>query len=226
MVQIMEPRGVLAKFGKMEVWAARVQYLYALFTWPGLTAMLAAISGYLSGIPVMWVVMASAITFAAMAHGMLRFNEWRARTAIEYKFDVMGLFHRQDCTWNKAGKPTKVEKINIGIQLMNRASFPIQYRFDAFRVIIEGRVANAETMLNKVLTIPASVGGLSHPDAVDVSDLKTLDLKGRVEIEVSYGVGNDLKYHLSRKYKFEYAINPKISTKPIPQVGFAPNEIT
>lgn len=213
-------------FASAETWISRIQNLWVLFTLPSVAGFLTALLGYIQNLPVMWIAVGGIASFSFMANGVLRFVEWRQKTEVQYKFDVIGIYPLADCAWNKQGKPTKIEKLNIGFQILNRASFPIQYEIEECRVVSSSRIADASKLDGQKFIVPAMVGGGSHPEPIAIGDLNTTETSGHLEVTVKYGKIGNLKYSINKKYAFDLSLNIENSEKPSLAVRFASRDIS
>ena len=183
--------------------------------------MVTAVSGYLGGVPAMWIIVASAVVFAMSAHGLLRANELAHRMTVEGKLNYLNPFFAVECEWNQEGKPTHVAKVNVGLTVANRAIFPIEFVITTITAVVNDRIADASKLEGRVASIAAGLGAVSHPDAIELGDLNTLDLKGRLDFEIKYGKAGNKKYTLKKKLEFELTVHPDQSQKPNPNVGVA-----
>lgn len=200
---------------------ATLQTLYQLLSAPTAVAMLTGVSGYLGGIPVMWIIVASTIAFAMTAHGLLRISEVTHRMAVENKLQFLNPHIVMDCEWGKDGRPTRISKMNVGVTLMNRALFPIEYVITSIHAVVENRVANAIKLEGFIATSASQALFASWPDAIDLADLNTLDIKGRLDFEIQYGHPGRRIYVIKRKLEFDVTVHADQSEKPTPHAGIA-----
>ncbi len=81
-------------------WLGRFETLHILLSgefvrtllWPTVSAVLTGATGILGGVPLMWVFMASALTFMAVTQSLLRADEWRERKDPLNKISVVGTY--------------------------------------------------------------------------------------------------------------------------------------
>jgi hypothetical protein len=212
-------------FISSETWLARAQNLWALATIPSLAGLLTAMLGYLQNLPLMWITIGGVVVFAYMATGLLRFQQWRTYNVVNGKIESLGPLVRLDCDWDKKGKPTKIAKMNGGLNFVNRSNFPLVYKFSKFQVIIAGRVADDSKLLGKPTWCVAGMPMFAHPDPVALGDLKLLSVSGTVEIEMTYGRDERMPYTLKKKYEFDVAVRKDESVKPQAVFAVSPREI-
>jgi len=131
-----------ARFDQALTWGQRVQTAWAFFTsawfktfiYPTVSSVLTGASGILGGIPLMWVLMASALVFMAVTHAVLRMYEIQQWINPANKLAYIQTVLNLDLKGSKAlaatpggstGRPRKLEKMQVGVELQNRATFPL-----------------------------------------------------------------------------------------------------
>ena len=76
---------------------AQAEFFRTLF-WPGVATVTTAITGVLGGIPVMWVIVGSAVAFMATSQGLLRASEYLERKNPLNKLSLRGAYFTCDLT--------------------------------------------------------------------------------------------------------------------------------
>lgn len=198
-----------------------LQTLHSLLSAPAVLAMLTALSGYLGNVPTMWIIFAATGVFAFTAHGLLRGSEFSHRMRVDGKLDFVNPQLTLECDWGDDGKPIRVARINLGIQLINRAYFPLKYTIKSLNSVVEGRAAVSEAIENKNMTIAASTVSATVPDRISIADLNKLDLKGRLDFEVHYGRFTAGPYVIKRRLEVDVFVSADGSVRPNPTAGIA-----
>ena len=205
---------------------------WQLWTWLAPTGAISAMTAYMaaqmSGIAGYQIVLFGlgafclvSLGWAGVFHALLRQNEWRHRTRIEGNFDYIGPHFAVEVHWNDNGKPEFINKMNIGLQIRNRAYETIQYKVTTFHATVEGRAPNTDRYVGKTMNSTSQSLSASHPDAISLGDLRKLDVKGTIEFELIYGSKNKLQYSIKKNQEFDIAVHPENSIKPKPSVGVA-----
>ena len=75
--------------------------------------MITAATGYVGGIPAMWIVIGATVVFAAVAHGLFYATKYRLLTSVADKL----VFCQLVCFWDENGRLTNIKTLQIGLHL-------------------------------------------------------------------------------------------------------------
>lgn len=211
-------------WSKVRKWAddlSSVQNIIALLSTPWIITMVTAISGIFGGQPLMWVVMASTVTFAAVSVALVYITNYVFMTTPTDKLEYVGPFVQLDLEWKDDDHPSHIKTVQIGVNLLNSAQFPLKFRITSLRVTVDGRAADVSRLEGKCLHIGPKIGSASWPDAIRIADLSVMETKGLLEFEIEYGKTPDnMHYKLKRKQEFDLVARVE-SLKPTPIFGIS-----
>jgi len=199
-----------------------VQNVWSILAAPVVLSGLGAMTDYLHGVPATVIMAAVLMAFAAGAHLLFYGTKYRLLTSVANKLEYMGPFCQPVCTWGDDGHPAHIKTLQIGINLINKAAFPIFYKITSLHITIQGRAADVRQLEGKLLDVGGGTGAASFPNAVDLNDLALLDVKGLLEFEVRYGKSpDDLPQTIREKQEFDFSVRPELSQKPNPNFGIS-----
>lgn len=176
--------------------------LYGLITnpyvWASLSAMGAMIATYASS-PYLWIIApVGALVFAAVAHGMLRLDEWKNLKRVEGKVFVSGLVPAWDFDQND-GKYV-LNKFQVGAIIENTSNYPVYYDVDEIFSKIDGRVPKAQVLLNRGDTLPSHTTHTYSDSAIDLGGVEIGDgLEGEFTIKLTIK-HTSKEYHIARSF--------------------------
>lgn len=191
--------------------------------WPVIYAILTAVAGYWGNFPLMWVLVAVAVVFASVAHGILRSSEYRERknplnklryisTAVNYDLTQLPSPNRQQRRSGKIAQivPRTLDKIQIGVHLRNEATFPISLYLDKADTAIEtddGDLKPPRSQYPKAATtiLPGSSVMLTD-DAILVNNQPCGNFSGKMDLIIKYGLPKREVYTLEFKAKIDAAM--------------------
>ena len=84
----------------------------------GLT-LVTALTGYLQGLPWMYILVGTALMFAGVTTGLVRFDEWVERRRVKGKLTLSGV---------NAARDVRGPGLVFGVTLANEAAVPIEFR--------------------------------------------------------------------------------------------------
>lgn len=189
---------------------------------PAMTAYLADAAnapGYLLFLAALGAFCLTSLGIAAIFNALLRQNEWRHRTEIEGKLDYLQPHFGFDVHWSSEGVAEFIDKMNVGIQLRNRALETIYYKVDFFHALVEGRGPNTDKYVGHIFSVPSQSTSRSHPDAIAIGDLRKPEIAGTMEFELRYGRKDDMRYSIKQRQRFECVLHPEASVKPLSNIG-------
>lgn len=226
--------GVVGAFKSFIDWIGRfqvVQSLLAIFKpalMPGLSAILTGAAGYFGGLPLMWILMATALVFMGVIVGIF-FIEARANmrtpsnklryagTIVNYDLQPARRHDRRAAVAveRRAGgsqPPTlqrHLDKTQIGVSLHNSASFPISaILVSAETEMEEKKPPRTDYPKAPVLILPGNtLFMMDVPIPMDGHPCEKLE--GRLNLKIKYGFPGREKYELLFKGKVEALIRPE-----------------
>jgi hypothetical protein len=149
------------------------------------------VTGYLAhlrGVPWDQVLLFGGIMFAAVAHGLVKFDDWFNRRRVKDKLVVGNVRVLRD----EAGPG-----IALGIELHNTAGFPVEFEGVDIRTKINNRVPPSIPYQRSNHTLQPDGVGQFDDHIIDFGDPpKPGTLEGFVEMEIRYGRPGRLRHTL------------------------------
>lgn len=154
-------------------------------------------AGYVQGVPLMWIMMAGALSFAGVAHGLVLWTAWRQKLSMANKLVFASIR-------SNLGGGTAM----LGFELVNRADFELHCEVTKLETRIANRVPTVATNLPRKITI-APGGVLYFDDSPIEVDHPTSAgfLEGSVVFEVKYARYGTPKYSVSGKKRIALEYN-------------------
>ena len=87
------------------------------------------------------------VATAALFNALLRSNEWHHRTTVDAKLDYIQPHFAVDVRWSNPGVPEFIEKMNVGMVIVNR---PFEI---AFHAVVEGRGPNTDKYVRPIFFV-------------------------------------------------------------------------
>jgi hypothetical protein len=206
-------------------WIGRYQVVQSLLAvkWPAGLALLAAMSGYVGHAPLMWIVMATAMTFMAGIVAIFFSNQYSQNRTPAHKLRYNGTL--TNCSVMPLNRKSKraaqsvtgdtqsvvqrhIDKIQIGVSLFNSAPFPIFVHIEHAETEMESKTPpRTKYPKDSVEILPGNVVFMTdQPISMDGHPCERIE--GKMDIIVKYGRKNDEKYELRFKGKVEALIRP------------------
>ncbi len=194
---------------------------------PTVTALATGGAGLWGGLPLMWVIMATAVAGAAAAVGILNASTYLERKNPEHKLTVTKtLFnfslvpisppnrkHRRSAA-AQGGAPAvpafrHFTKLQLGFEVWNRASYPLSLEVMSAETEVEGlKPPRAKYPKDPVIIQPSTTLWI-HDDAINVDDEMVCDnLDGQMDIVVKYGLPGKEKYEIRHHGTVEIFVEP------------------
>ena len=191
--------GVFDKFFRDGITTALAELAKWLLTWswPWVLAAMTAFSGYMEGIPWVYVIPLAAFAFAATITGILRFDEWRARRSPQNKIRQISHIVQVDVDHTK--NPKLVQHIQLGVDLLNEATFPLSYIFESGDSMVMGEQSPKGKFPHGPITIRPGQIFRSTDERITMPEMQLGRFEGHVNFKMRYG-------HPGRE-KFEILIN-------------------
>jgi len=202
----------------------QAEFFRTLF-WPTVATVTTALSGWLGGVPLMWIVMATALTFMAVSAGMLTASMYLERknplnklqiTKTLFNYDLVPITppnRHQERATPKRGTPAvpafrHFVHGQLGIEILNRASFPISIIVEDAQTEIEGvepprvKYPRPPTIIHPHTTMWV------HDGRIDMKNSVCDDLDGKMDIKIKYGLPGEEQFDLTQKGTVEVFMEP------------------
>jgi hypothetical protein len=184
---------------------AQAEFVRTLL-FPTVTAMATGTAGVLGGIPIMWVIAATAVAFMGAAQGVLSASTYLERKNPAYKLQVLKTLFNYDLVAIAApnrkqrksaaaqgGAPAipafrHLVKGQLGIEIWNRASFPISIIVSAAETEVEGLKPPRATFPKKPVIIQPGTTMWVHDDPIEFDNMLCDNLDGKMDLTVKYGL--------------------------------------
>jgi hypothetical protein len=201
---------------------------------PTVISVMAAISGYMQGVPVMWIFVGTSLVFMAVTQALLRGDEYRERknplnkltwagTHVTAELDVaagMSLFGLQQLQPNMMvpGVPRNLEKGQIAVELKNNATFPISCFLESAATELQG-ITPPRSQFPKapVLIGPGSAVRLADDAIIFHKPMPCGRMAGKMDITIRYGLPG------RERHQLRYVATLDI---PMENWGFIPMVVT
>jgi hypothetical protein len=170
-----------------------ISYVWSHVIWPWLgpigAPVVTTLLGWADGQPWMFIWVGALVAFAAATTGLVRFEEWRARRRVEHK---LALGHCRFAT------SIREDGYALGVLLINRGEFPIEFEVTDLRTSIDNRVPSRTTPQQR-RSVVVDAGGYGWWDdaIVPMTPPKPGTLTGDIEYRVRYGRSEHLKYEIA-----------------------------
>jgi hypothetical protein len=212
-------------FDKAVTWGQRLNAMWSVWTsaWfkafvlPVLVTLATGASGILGGIPLMWVLMASALAFMAVTHTAVKVYEIRQHIDPTNKLIYVQTVLNLDLKGSKAlpvtpggstGKPRKLDKLQIGVELHNRSNYPMSVILLSGETSVE-RKSPPRSVYPKAASIigPGAIFRV-HDDPIFMDGLECgKRLVGTMRFKVKYGLQGDEDDELNLEATLDISIS-------------------
>ena len=155
----------------------------------------------------------------------LRQVQYVKATTVVGQLQYAGPYLAYDFIWDAKQKVKSIEKMNIGLILVNQSLKTIKYRVEYFHARVEGLSPDTSKFIGRTIEIASGTGQSSHPNAIDFGKKIRTELKGTMEFKLAYGDKEDFPYHIEKKFEFELFLKKEASKHPIGIVSPAFREI-
>jgi hypothetical protein len=194
-----------------------VKFILSPMSYAGMTAA----AGYFAGVPIMWILMSSALAFASVLTGILRMNDIAFQNAVESKLRFgslnFGISNTTDCDKKQmpTGKPY-LGTIRVGLSVNSIAHFPIAIIVDTVSTKLDGQYAKEKAENLPAIQLFVASGGNAFINDVPVPVDRTKAIKGMellegiFEYKIRYGKSYAKCTHvLEGKFKINVYVNPR-----------------
>lgn len=193
---------------------------------PSLLTGLTAVSGWLGGVPIMWIVMASTVVFGAVSLGVLCLSQYMERKSPLNKLKFIGtriaadlspatvpaqLFgnRRQRRAQSSkpvervlaqneiaAGVPRTLEKIQVGVAVRNDATFPISLFLEAADTEMDGEKPPRTSYPKPAVIILPGTAVNIQDERIDMDDRSCERMAGKMDMRIKYGLPGRERFEL------------------------------
>ena len=210
------------RIGRILEWIGRAEtigsllhteFVRSLLIPTSLTVMTGA-TGYLGGIPAMWIMAASSLVFAGVSTGLLSASVYRERKSPLNKLRFNGTVFNFDLiptrtdreqrravasASRKARPPADLKPLvrelktgQLGVELINTATFPISMLVEFAESEIEGMTPPRTKYPKEAVVILPGVPVRACDERIELNNLKCGRIEGKLKMKVRYGLpGND-----------------------------------
>ena len=181
-------------------------------------AVTAGGAGWIGHMPLMWIIMAAALTFMGTMVGIFFSGTYRDRISPEHKVLYQGTHVGVDLTElpRKARRaqatgavPARtIEKIQIGIYLQNAARFPISVLLENAETEVEEETPPRSMFPKRPTIIVPGNTVFVVDDAIPMHGHVCERLEGRMKLKLLYGMPGREKYSLYFAARLDIVMYP------------------
>jgi len=186
--------------------------LLLVWGWPFILAALAIVAGYFQNVPWFYVVIGTAVTFAAAATGALRFSEMLARITAANKLYFGGFVPAMDPIKDKkTGLIKSLDKIQLCLVLQNNAHFPISFVVEEYTTSFEGMINSKSKRDADGAIIPPGTPMWFRDCTIDLKNmpLDKANFEGHAKFKLRYGHAGREHHRIERDCTLMIVIDPK-----------------
>jgi hypothetical protein len=214
------------RVGEIIEWLFRAETIYTfakVYLLPVVAPLLTATLGYLGGQSLMWIAMASFVSFGAASLGILSFSAYRERKNPAHKLVYEGTNFNSELlpasvpfTGNRQQRrqargqlaqtlspnqimpsvSRKISKGQIGVFVKNKASFPISCLLFNASTSVEDFTPPRSNFPKPTKLLGPGERVLISDDAIDMEDVPCEPFAGEMEITIRYGLPGDERHEL------------------------------
>jgi hypothetical protein len=193
---------------------------------PTVTALATGTAGFFGHIPLMWVIMATALAFAGAAVGILSASSYLERKNPAHKLQILKTLFNYDLV--PIGGPNRRQrrhaareggapaipafrhfvKGQIGLEIWNRSSFPMSIIVMNAETEIEGLKPPRTTYPKKPVIIQPGTTAWVHDEPIDLENSICDNLDGMMDITVKYGLPGRENFEITQKGTVEIFMEP------------------
>lgn len=206
--------------GHIETLHAIGQYLYAL-AGPMILAGATAISGYMADFPLMWILMATTLTFAGAIIIVLGASQHLQRTNPNGKLRFVQSWVAMDLTplpqpnrlQRRAGQqqempPRHIDRIQLGMQVRNDAHFPISVFIEYAESEVEDITPPRTQYPQSPRIIEPGVTFNAADTRMSLNNMPGQSITGKYEVRLKYGRPGKERFELKHAANLEISIQP------------------
>lgn len=211
-------KGILDWLGRWQI--AQAGWLFAKpFLLPLVLTMVAGGAGYLGHLPLMWIVMAAALTFMGVMVGIFFAGAYRDRNTPVNKILYMGTQVNYELTSlpRKAKRaqatgltPARtLDKTQIGVSLHNSARFPLSIILVRGETEMEGEKPPRSMFPKQATRILPGNTMFVMDDAIEMDGHPCEKLEGHMDLTIKYGFHGKEKFELHFAGRVEAVMRPE-----------------
>ena len=178
----------------MRKWAARLltPSAWEIISWlqvafPFLASGGTAMIGLHDQLQLMWVVVGAALVFASTAVGMVGYRAYMFQRDPGHKLKFI-----TPCVMRGMGD------VRIGFEVRNDAVFPIEVNIGHMRASCSDRINTLSSQTGQKFQIAPGETKYYHHPPIDISDITSEVMLGRMELFLSYGHPGRLKFGIEK----------------------------
>jgi hypothetical protein len=209
--------GILDWIGRWQV--AQSIWLFAKpFLLPSMLAAAAGGAGWFGHLPLMWIIMAAALTFMGSMVGIFFGGTYRDRITAEHKvrylgthvgFDLNELPRKARRAQATGAVPARtLSKVQVGVVLHNSARFPISVILEHAETEVEGELPPRSMFPRKPTLIVPGNTVFVMDDAILMHDHACEKLDGHMDMRIRYGFPGREKHHLQFAARLDILMRP------------------
>jgi len=151
-----------------------------------------AIAGYLQGSPVMYIFVAAGVMFAAVATGLVKFDEWIGRRQVRGKLTFASVRFCKDIRGGNG--------FALGVAVRSVADASVEFEIDSMLTRLGNRVPAKRIYDVRKFIIPPQGNGFFDDHLIDIEKPPSPGtIEGLIECKIKYGHVGNLKYDLTLK---------------------------
>jgi hypothetical protein len=206
-------------------WIGRAQVVQSIltfikpFVWPWLVAMVTGAAGYWGHQPLMWIVMAAALTFMGTVVGVFFADAFRDRksplnkilytgTAVNYDLKAMPRQSRRAAATGIL-QARILDKMQVGVFMHNSAPFPISAILEDAETEMEGLQPPRSLFPRAATVIVPGNTVLIMDDPIDMDGHICEKMEGRMNMKIKYGYPGKEKFTMQFKGRVEALMRPE-----------------
>jgi hypothetical protein len=178
-------------------------------------------AGYLGGIPAMWIIMASSITFAVIVMGLLFISIYRERESAEGKLRFTSTVFQYDLIPFKPNRPQRraagqqygvkaiilepsirhIENGQLGVEVFNGGTFPLSVILEAADTAIENKTPPRVQYPKPASLLLPGLPARICDERISLNSMECRRLEGRCYMSIRYGRPGKERYRLDLRLK-------------------------
>lgn len=201
--------------------------------WPAVVTVATMVSGYLGHVPVMWIIVGSALAFMGTVTGLLRGSEYIERKnpngKIKFLTTSLGLdlvpLQEPNRAQRRGGAqavvhtaPRQIDRAQLGAILINDSAFAISVIFESGESEIEGTMPPRSAYPKPpYIAGPGNIFTLNDT-RMSMNNMSCQNLAGKYRFKLKYG--------LPGKERFELVLSHSVEIQMHPGTGIVTNVLT
>lgn len=211
-------RSVLDWVGRFQIVQSGLGFIKP-FIWPWVLALLTGAAGYGGHQPAMWILMAAALVFMAVAVGIFFADTFRNRkspmnkllyagTQVNYDLKPLARQGRRAAATGAIQART-LDKTQIGVAMHNSAPFPISVILDHAETDMEGMKPPRSLFPRKpTVVVPGNTVWIMD-DPISMDGHLCEKLEGHMDLVLRYGLPGKEKFWLRFRGRVEAMMRPE-----------------